>query len=131
MGTSILFINQCNEILLLLRDNIPQIKYPNMWDIPGGNVENDETPEECITREIKEEFGIIITNFNLFEKREFFDRTEFTYWQRATFDIQEINLTEGQKVMWFSEKEAKSLHLAFDFNITIESFFKSAPFKTP
>lgn len=68
MGTSIIFINNNNEILFLLRDNIPTIKYANMWDIPGGNVELGETPYECIRREIEEEFGIAITDFVLFEK---------------------------------------------------------------
>ncbi len=130
IGTSILFLNAKNEILLVLRDNAPHIKYPNMWDIPGGNVEIGETPEECISREIKEEFGITIAGFELYEKREFPDRTEFTFWQRVDFDVQRINLTEGQKLAYFSEKEAKKIPLAFNFNITINSFFEEAPFKS-
>jgi 8-oxo-dGTP diphosphatase len=130
VGTSILFVNPCNKILLLLRDNIPQIKYPNMWDIPGGNVEINETPEECIIREIKEEFGITITGYELFEEREFPDRTEFTFWQRANFDIQDIELTEGQRLSWFSEQELKTMQLAFDFNVTLNSFFEKKPFNS-
>lgn len=128
MGTSIIFLNNNNEILLLLRDNILTIKYPNMWDIPGGNIEPGETPEECISREIDEEFGITISGYELFEKREFPDRTEFTFWQRADFDIQNIELTEGQRLSWFSEQKAKNIQLAFGFNDTINSFFEKAPF---
>jgi 8-oxo-dGTP diphosphatase len=100
-----------------------------MWDIPGGTAGENETPEECITREIEEELGLVLTGPVLFEKREFQDRVEFTFWQRADFDVEHIRLTEGQRLAWFSEKEAKRTHLAFDFNITIDSFFTKAPFR--
>ena len=129
MGTSFLFVNDRDEVLLILRDDIPQIRYPNMWDIPGGTVREDETPEECIIREIEEELGLVLTGLVLFERREFQDRVEFTFWQRADFDVEEIDLTEGQRLAWFSEKEVKRTHLAFDFNITINSFFSKKPFR--
>jgi 8-oxo-dGTP diphosphatase len=129
MGTSILFVNAMNEVLLLLRDDIPNIRYPNMWDIPGGNVEPGETPEECIIREIYEEFGQDIIDFKLFEVRDFPDRIEFTYWQHIDFDINNITLTEGQRVEWFSETRLRQIQLAFDFNLTINSFFQKKPFQ--
>ena len=47
-----------DTILTILRDDISTIPYPNMWDFPGGGRENDETPFECIKREVFEELGI-------------------------------------------------------------------------
>jgi len=32
-GTSIIFVNDKKQILLLLRDDKPDIPYPNMWDV--------------------------------------------------------------------------------------------------
>ncbi len=123
-GCSIIFLNDQREILLLLRDDKPGIPYPNMWDIPGGHVENNETPRQCIVREMKEEMGINLKGFNEFDIVKFFDRTEYVFWKKENFDIKKIKLTEGQCLKWFCEDEIRNTNLACGFNETAESFFK-------
>jgi 8-oxo-dGTP diphosphatase len=51
-----LFFN--GELLVYLRDNKPGLKYANKWDFPGGGREGNESPRECVIREVQEEFGI-------------------------------------------------------------------------
>ena len=46
------------RILTILRDDKPTIPYPNMWDLPGGGREGNESPFECAAREVYEELGI-------------------------------------------------------------------------
>jgi 8-oxo-dGTP diphosphatase len=127
-GCSIIFVNDQSQVLLFLRDNIPDIPYPNMWDIPGGHVEKSESPEACIIREMKEEMDLDLDDFQLFSVTEFADREEYTFWKKANLDIRQIRLTEGQRLKWFTENEAKGTELACGFNEIVENFFQRAPF---
>lgn len=47
-----------NKLIVYLRDNKPGLNFADMWDLPGGGREGNETPVECIQRELVEEFGI-------------------------------------------------------------------------
>ena len=95
-----------------------------MWDLPGGGVEADETPQACIVREMREEIGLQLAGFQLFEQREFPDRTEFTFWKRENLEVERLVLTEGQALRWFTREELAATPLAFGFNSTMESFYR-------
>jgi 8-oxo-dGTP diphosphatase len=127
-GCSIIFINDDHQVLLFLRDNIPTIPFPNMWDVPGGHVEPDETPESCIVREMKEEMELELKDFSLFSIMEFPDRIEYTFWKKSNLDIGSIILHEGQRLKWFDRNEIEKTELAMGFNEILSSFFTEAPF---
>ena len=48
------------SILVILRDNNPAIPWPNMWELTGGGKEGQETPLECLRREVLEELGLLL-----------------------------------------------------------------------
>jgi 8-oxo-dGTP diphosphatase len=122
-GTSIIFHNSANQVLLVLRDDIPTIVCPNMWDLPGGHVEKGETPAECIVREMLEEIEINVEGCRLFRVYEFSDRTEYVFLQQRELDIRRIVLHEGQMLRWFSKKETENTELAYGFNQVLSDFF--------
>ena len=39
--------------------------YKGKLDIPGGGIEHDESPEEALVRELDEEAGVTVTDFEL------------------------------------------------------------------
>ena len=123
-GTSLIMVNDRQQVLLLLRDDIPDIPCPNMWDLPGGHVEDGETPGECIFREIKEELGLVLEGIEPFSVVEFEDRTEYVFWKAMNLDIGSIRLTEGQRLRWFSRSEVEGTSLAFGFNGVLAAFFR-------
>jgi 8-oxo-dGTP diphosphatase len=132
MGATVFFVNNANQVLLLLRDNRKNIPFPNCWDALGGHVDPGETPLECIVREMKEEIGYQLESPKLFNIYDLDDRIECTFWQRANFDIQKINLQEGQQLKWFSEGEIGAMEdtqIAFGFKPILLEFFRKQPFK--
>lgn len=64
VGCKVCLINN-GKIITILRDNISDIPYPNMWDLPGGGRENEETPYETMRREVKEELDINVPKSNV------------------------------------------------------------------
>ena len=50
-----------NNGRLLIAQRKTTGKLPNKWEFPGGKIEPGETPEECLKREMKEEFDIGVT----------------------------------------------------------------------
>ena len=50
-----------DKVLTILRDDKDDIPCPNMWELPGGGREGDESPFECAPREVYEELGIHLT----------------------------------------------------------------------
>jgi 8-oxo-dGTP diphosphatase len=51
-------LNEANEILCALRSQ--KMSLPGLWEFPGGKIEPNETPEESLIREIKEELNCTI-----------------------------------------------------------------------
>lgn len=52
MGAGSLFLNEAGEILVV------KPSYKDHWSIPGGTVDDNESPKEACIREIKEEIGL-------------------------------------------------------------------------
>jgi len=50
-----------DKLLTILRDDKASIPWPNMWELPGGGREEDESPFECVAREVYEELEIHLT----------------------------------------------------------------------
>ena len=54
-----------SDLLVIKRDDKPDIPYPGYWDLPGGGREADESPEDCALRETFEEVSLTIPKAEL------------------------------------------------------------------
>lgn len=105
-----LLMDKEGKLLLHLRDDKPSIPYPNSWSLLGGCVEKNETLSEALKREIREEI-----NYDLGEI-VFLDtfygslgRLVYVYKSKIDKRIDELTLTEGQKLGYFSFEEVMEL----------------------
>lgn len=57
------------RILTLLRDDIAGLPWAGHWDLPGGGREGAESAEDCLLRELSEEFGLTLPPERLVYKR--------------------------------------------------------------
>lgn len=66
IGCSIIFYDDENRVLISKRIRYKK-KFPLLWETIGGALENNETPEECIKREVMEEINCKIDELKLFK----------------------------------------------------------------
>ena len=66
----VLLFDRRNRLLIYLRDDKPDIPCPNHWDFFGGHVEDGETPEGALIREVKEELGFELADWKFFRSKE-------------------------------------------------------------
>jgi 8-oxo-dGTP diphosphatase len=64
--------NEAGEILVVKRSAADDHK-PGVWETPGGGIDREESPQEALAREIKEETGLSVSvgePFNVFTFRK-------------------------------------------------------------
>jgi 8-oxo-dGTP diphosphatase len=123
-GAGIILLNKDNQVLLLLRDDRADIPFPNMWDIPGGKVEQNENPEFTVRREMMEELGIDdFGDIDLFKIYTSDNLSDYIFRKRIDLNPAEIKLTEGQRIEYFNLSRIRDTKLAFNYNLVFEDFF--------
>ena len=101
-----------NKFLLALR--IPGTSIGESWEFPGGKAEKNETPQEALIREYKEELNVEIKVGKRICGGKFTNRGRefeiFGYLVNLVSD--ELTLSEHSRTGWFSLKEMSGLQMA-------------------
>lgn len=131
---AIILENDKGEFLLALRDNKPGIPFPNHWDLIGGHVEEGETPEEALVREVKEELDIDLKEYAFYKKFECltgdaYENTKYIYSGKINIPIEEITLLEGERPQYFSREEIPGVKFANIMGRIVMDYINDANFK--
>lgn len=149
--TTLCYIEKDDNYLMLHRTKKENDLNKDKWIGVGGKFEENETPEECLLREVKEETGLTLTSYRLrgvitFISDEWGSEYMFLYtadgyegqlredkmqdcaegvltWVPKT-DIEKLNLWEGDKIFFrLLDKEERffSLKLQYKGNKLVES----------
>lgn len=140
--TASAFVFHKGKVLLI------EHKKLDTWLYPGGHIEPNETPDEAVHRELKEEVGIDISfidnrDVSLGDENVVVLHKPFTilcelidtpndkhyhidmiYICKSNTDLIKINENEVKNVGWFSYDDFQHLNLFPNFRILLERVFK-------
>lgn len=84
---TICYIDNGQEFLLLHRNKKPNDVHQGKWISVGGKLEKGESPEDCATREVFEETGLIVEKMELCGIVTFPEFTPDNDWYTYVFKI--------------------------------------------
>ena len=112
--TTICYIEQDGNYLMLHRTKKENDQSHDKWLGVGGKFDKDESPDECILREVKEETGLTLTSYQLRGVMTFVSNIwETEYMIIYTADEFEGALAECSEgdLQWIKKTEVMNLKL--------------------
>ena len=123
------------KVLLIKRAKEP---FRGNWQLPGGKIEQGETSEEAVVREVIEEIGLKFKNIKFVKDYDhYYPELNEHYFFKAFIGIvgeenntiEEINKEiklepkEATEFNWFSKKELKKLKLMWGAKLICHDYF--------
>ncbi len=129
-GVSAILVNSQGKILLQLRDDRPDLNYPNCWTTLGGGVEDGESFDEAVRRELLEEIEIDlpvrlwkVQNYEAELMKGKYSVDLHTYIGKIDLPVSEIKLNEGQRLGYFGIEDLDKLQIGYNFESMFREFF--------
>jgi 8-oxo-dGTP diphosphatase len=126
IAQALLFDRDC-KLLIYLRDDKLTIPFPNHWDLFGGHVEQGETPDQALCREVREEVGVTLESWRLFRRYEclagdVYPNAKFIYCAQIDLSPADLTLYEGQKLASIAAAERFDYKFANILSAIVEDF---------
>jgi len=115
------------RLLIYLRDDKPEIPFPDHWDFFGGHLEAGETPEEALVREVREELGVELNAWSFFRcydclEGDAYPNRKHIYYARIDQNTSELSLYEGQRLTAIAREERSAYKFANILSVILEDF---------
>jgi len=116
-----------NNGKILCAQRSEKMKLPLKWEFPGGKIEEHESLEACLKREIREELGIEI---EILEQLPSFKHSYSANFSIELFPFRckiinhEIQLAEHKQIKWLSLEKLKDLDWA-EADVPIVNYIKT------
>jgi mutator protein MutT len=109
IATAIILNNK--EEILLQKKTLDYARFPGKWTLFGGEIEEGESAEEAVLRELKEEVGLDFREVSFLKKTLWGDYEEHLFLTKFNFEIKDIRLCEGSGFAFFGEGEILDLDI--------------------
>ena len=120
----LLIENSEQQVLLQLRDDIPDIPWPGTWGTFGGQVEDGETPLEAIEREIREELSYDIPEPEYFGDFPYDGYDIYMYRLLIPgLTLDDVTVLEGQRAAFMSLAEVLGAECAANCKEIVVAYY--------
>jgi 8-oxo-dGTP diphosphatase len=101
-------IKQDDSYLIGLRSSG---KYKGYWEFPGGKVEDNETLEVALIREIKEEFNVdlIIDQYLVTIEHDYDEFNLLMHCFQCRLNSLDLTLNDHSEIAWYNPKDDKPI----------------------
>lgn len=113
-NTTLCYIEKDDSYLMLHRMKKVNDENRDKWIGVGGKFEPEESPEDCLLREVKEETGLVLTDYRYrgivtFVSSEW--GTEYMHLFTANGFEGEIKTCDEGELVWVSKSEIEDLNI--------------------
>jgi 8-oxo-dGTP diphosphatase len=121
--------NKEDKILLIKRASHVEA-LPNLWDIPGGTLEDGEDPVKGAIREVAEETGLVIDSPSLCAYTSNIDKDKNKHFIRLIFHIKiepnsiTIDPNEHSEYAWINKADINTFPVVYYLPDAIEKLDK-------
>lgn len=129
-SAAVFFVNSRGQILLRQRDDRPGLLEPGRWDVIGGLIEDDETPEAALVREVREEIGLALEGFQFWQEHAGRITDFHLFHAPLEVPVGELRLTEGQQIRFVAAGDALRLPLVPWLREVLPSFLESEAYRS-
>jgi mutator protein MutT len=100
--------------LILAARKRPGLHLAGYWEFPGGKIEGNETAEQCLARELKEEFGVhcVVGDFLTESVHDYGTRTIRLLGYHVTHSDGDFQLSDHDEIRWLPIDTLPSLQWA-------------------
>ncbi|MFH1770898.1 MAG: NUDIX domain-containing protein [archaeon] len=124
-GVKAILVNSEGKLLMQHREDKPGFDFPNTWSLFGGAIDEGETAEEAIVREIKEEIDYDVNDYKFVEEVNFphlFSISMFIV--PIDKELKDLTLREGDDFDFFTKEEVFELKLSDVARKFLEIYYK-------
>ena len=129
--TTLCYITRGNDVLMLHRVKKRNDINPDKWIGIGGKFEGEESPDECILRETREETGLTLTDYRcraVITFRQRGEEGEYMYLFTADGFTGRLRDCDEGDLQWISREKLSGLPAWEGDRIFLELLWQDAPF---
>ena len=128
-SSMVVIISPEDKVLLLHRQDVPEIRFRNLWSFPGGGSDANEKPHQTAIREVHEETGLRLDPDCLTLLHKKIVGEKYVYFYACDSYSEEVDpervREEHQNFAWVNPNDLDMYHTTKDCEYAIRKAFKT------